>query len=94
MKKYESSDRGHIAVIEGQIDEVMEEIEQFIRAKITVKDARELEELERKIVELTDRLSCLMLGQKVQGSLDSVELKQESGELAKAHPKLGSQALT
>jgi len=87
MNTHESSDRGHIAVIENHIDEALKEIQEVISEKVMVQDAGELEALERRIVKTTDRLSSLIVAQKVQHSLDSDELKQEASELADAYPK-------
>ena len=87
MNTHESSDRGHIAVIENHIDEALKEIQGLISQKVVVQDASELEALERRIVKTTDRLAALIVAQKVQASLDSDEMKQEASELADAYPK-------
>ncbi|OEU49835.1 MAG: hypothetical protein BA861_02775 [Desulfobacterales bacterium S3730MH5] len=87
MDKKESGDTARIEIIEGQIHEVVEEIQQLIAEKVTVKDTNELEALEKRVVQATDRLASLIVGQKVQQSLDSDELKQDASELAKAYPK-------
>ena len=52
-----------------------------------VTSAMELEELEREIRQLTDRLAAAILGQKVQRSLDSEEGQEAEQELIKKHPQ-------
>ena len=86
MDTHESS-QGHVEVIENEIHKVMEQIQELIKKQVIVKDASELEALERRIVQTTDRLASLIVAQKVQDALDSDEVKQEASELAKAYPK-------
>jgi len=64
MNKHESSE-GHVEVIENEIHKVVEQIQELIKKQVIVKDARELEALERRIVKTTDRLASLLVAQKV-----------------------------
>ncbi len=63
------------------------EIELIQKDKGLVKTAEELEALEGKIVEATDKLAGALVAQKVQASLDCKELKDEAALLIKAYPK-------
>ena len=66
---------------------VMEEIEELQRKKIIVVNAEEIEELEKEIQGLMDRLGACILEQKVQESLESREMQDEEAGLIKNHPK-------
>ena len=66
---------------------VMEEIEERMEKKIIVANAEELEELEKKIEGLMNRLGACILKEKLQESLDSEEIEKEEAELIKNHPK-------
>jgi hypothetical protein len=52
-----------------------------------VTNPKELEEMEREIRQLTDRLAAAILGQKVQRSLNSEEGQEAERKLIKNHPQ-------
>lgn len=52
-----------------------------------VKTAEEVEALEGRIIEATDRLAGALVAQKVQDSIKSEELKDEAALLVKTYPK-------
>ena len=66
---------------------VMKEIEELQGKKIIVGNTEELEELEKEIQGLMDRLGACILEQKVQESLESSEMQDEEEGLIKNHPK-------
>lgn len=70
-----------------EIQKVYEQLETLQQEIRIVSNAEELEELEREIQQLTDRLGGLLLGQKVQESLDSPEGEAAEKELVKSIPK-------
>jgi hypothetical protein len=73
--------------IDKKIEEALKEIENIHREKHLVKTAEELEALERRIIEATDRLAGALVAQKLHDSLQDPELKEEGLRLAKSHPK-------
>lgn len=73
--------------IKSEIEKTKLEIDAIIQDKIVIKDEVSLESIEKKIIKATDRLAGLLIAQKIQESLDSFELKNESSELIKAHPQ-------
>lgn len=73
--------------IEKRIEKALKELDLIQKEKNLVKTADELEALERRIVEATDKLAGALVAQKVQASIDSKELKEEAGLLAKTYPK-------
>ncbi len=75
--------KGHLAKIEAQIKEATVDISELIQRKCIVKDAADLEALEKVISEVTDRLAALITAQKIQQSLDSDEILNESTDLIK-----------
>ena len=75
------------AEIEKGIEKALKEIGLIQKEKGLVKTAKELEALERRIVEATDKLAGALVAQKVQASIDSKELKDEAGVLVKTYPK-------
>jgi hypothetical protein len=87
MGSSNSSEKGYVSIIEDQIRGAIEQVESIIARKTSVKNADELEAIEREIIKATDRLAGLMIAQKVQQALDSPEVQQESCELIDALPK-------
>ena len=78
---------GHISVIEKQIKEAMKALELLIERNASVKDASGLESIEREIIGATDQLAGLIVAQKIQQSIDSAELKDESGKVINSLPQ-------
>ena len=62
-----------IFVIKEQIKEARQELELLIEKKSIVKDTIGLEDMERKITKVRDRLAGLIVAQKVQESIDSAQ---------------------
>jgi len=73
--------------IEKWIEKALEEIDLIQKEKSLVKTAEELEALERRIVEATDKLAGALVAQKVDDSIKSKELKDEATDLVKTYPK-------
>lgn len=63
------------------------ELSELESSRRLVTTAQALEELEREIRELTDRLASCLLGQKVQEALDSEEMAASEQEFIRNHPK-------
>jgi len=74
-------------VHEKRIEEALKEIDLIKKARDLVKTAEELESLERKIVEATDKLAGALVAQKVDDSIKSKEMKDEAANLVKTYPK-------
>ena len=72
---------------EKRIEEALKEIDLIKKARDLVKTAEELESLERKIVETTDKLAGALVAQKVDDSIKSKEMKDEAANLVKTYPK-------
>lgn len=72
---------------EVEIEKVYEEIMALNQETRIVTNAEELEELEREIRRLTDRLGSLLLGKKVQAALDAPAGEAAEQELVKCIPK-------
>jgi len=70
-----------------EIEKVYEQLELLQQEARIVSNAEELEELEREIRQLTDRLGSLLLGKKIQESLDSSEGEEAEEELMKGIPQ-------
>ena len=70
-----------------QIAAIQRELADLQASSRIVTNPKELEELEREIRQLTDRLAAAILGQKVQASLDSEEMQEAESNLIKNHPK-------
>jgi hypothetical protein len=87
MDKSNSRAEGHIVKIEQQIQDALKELEQLYKEQVIVKDAKDLEAVERKIITATDKLAGLMTAHKIQQSLDSSELKDNELNLVKSYPK-------
>ncbi|MDY6857679.1 MAG: hypothetical protein SWO11_23885 [Thermodesulfobacteriota bacterium] len=75
------------AEIEKRIEESLKEVDLIQKEKALVKTGKELEALERRIVDATDKLAGALVAQKVQASIDSKELEDEAAVLAKTYPK-------
>ena len=73
--------------IEKRIEKALQEIDLIQRERSLVKTAAELEALERRIIEATDKLAGALVAQKVQDSIKSKELKAEAALLVKTHAK-------
>jgi len=77
----------HSALADRKIQEALNEIERIRKERCLVTSGQELEELERRIIEATNRLAGALVGQKVQQSVESSELREEGSQLAKSYPK-------
>jgi len=73
--------------IEKGIEKALQEIDLIKKERSLVKTAVELEALERRIIEATDKLAGALIAQKVQDSIKSKELKGESTQLVGTYPK-------
>ena len=73
--------------IEKGIEKALQEIDRIQKERSLVKTAEELEALERRIIEATDRLAGALVAQKVQDSIKSKELKEEAALFVKTYPK-------
>ena len=80
-------ERKQIDLIEAQIKEALKEIDLITKQKAKIKDAQVLEDLERQIIQATDKLAGLITAQKIQQTLDSDEIQQQTKELIKNLPK-------
>lgn len=87
MNERDLSVREESAEIEEGIEKALEEIDLIQKEKGVVRTAEELEALERRIIEATDKLAGALVAQKVQASIHSEELKAEAALLAKRYPK-------
>lgn len=87
MNDRDLSARKQSAEIEKGIEKALKEIGLIQKEKGLVKTAKELEALERRIVEATDKLAGALVAQKVQASIDNKELKDEASVLIKTYPK-------
>ncbi len=74
-------------LIENKIDEALKEIDRIHEEESLVKTGEELEALERRIIEATDRLAGALVAQKIQDSVKNSELKKEALRLTKSYPK-------
>ena len=70
-----------------QMATIHQELAEMQASSRIVTSPEELEELEREIRQLTDRLAAAMLGQKVQRSLDSEEGQDAERTLIRNHPQ-------
>jgi hypothetical protein len=70
-----------------QIERIQSELADLQQNRRIVTTPAALEQLERDIRQLTDRLAAAILDQKVQESLDSDELAEAERTLIKNHPK-------
>lgn len=70
-----------------QIAAIQKELAEMQTSSRIVTSPTELEEMEREIRQLTDRLAAAILGQKVQRSMDSEAGQEAERELIKKHPQ-------
>jgi hypothetical protein len=70
-----------------QIQDALDELHQMQQTPQLVTSPEELEALERKIRQCTDRLGSLLVGHHIQQSLDSVDLQMEQDLLVSHWPK-------
>ena len=84
VKKIEMT---NVSDYKSEIEKVYDELEIVQQEVRIVSTAEELEKLEQDIRQLTDRLGSLLLGQKVQASLDSEERQAAEQELVKSIPQ-------
>ena len=87
MSDHNSQDSKQIDKIEDQIKEALKEIELITKQQATIKDADDLEALEKTIIKATDKLAGLITAQKIQQALDSNEIKQQTKELINNLPQ-------
>jgi|GEM_PF-2597608 len=73
--------------IEKGIEKALKEIDLIQKEKSLVKTADELEALERRIVEATDKLAGALVAQKVRASIHNKELKEEAALLVNRYPR-------
>ena len=81
MGEHNSQDSKQIDKIEDQIKQALSEIELITKQQANIKDADDLEAVEKNIIKATDKLAGLLTAQKIQQALDSEEIKQQSKEL-------------
>ena len=88
MDEHTSESERHIVKIEQQVQDAFKDLEKLYKEQTIVKNAKELETIERKIIAATDKLAGLMTAHKVQQSIDSNELKEDATQIwSNPHPK-------
>ena len=87
MKKIATSVTKNLHTLEEQINNSLAEISRIQKKCILVKNGQELEVLESRIIQATDRLAGALLGQKDQNSIIDPGLKEEGAQFTKAFPK-------
>ena len=87
MGEHNSQDSKQIDKIENQIKQALREIELITNQQAKIKDADDLEAVEKNIIKATDKLAGLLTAQKIQQALDSDEIKQQTKELINNLPK-------
>ena len=87
MDNYNSQETKQIDIIEDQIKEALREIQMITMQQANIKDANDLEALEKEIIKATDKLAGLITAQKIQQALDSEEVKRQEKELVKNLPR-------
>ena len=87
MKEIAPSVAKNLEALETKISDSLAEINRIREECILVKTGQELEDLESKIIQATDKLAGALLGQKVQNSIINPDLKEEGTQLTKAFPK-------
>ena len=75
-----------LSVIDEQIQKALKEIEELVKKKVTIKNAKDLEATEKEIIKATDKLAGLITSQKIQQSIDSPEMQRESKEFIESLP--------
>ena len=76
-----------VEIINMQIKDALKTIEAITERQITIKDAQDLDALEKSIANATDKLAGLITAKKIQQNLDSKEIKEQSKQLIKTIPK-------
>ena len=87
MGEHNSQDSKQIDKIEDQIKQALSEIELITKQQAKIKDADDLEAVEKNIIKATDKLAGLLTAQKIQQALDSDEIKQQTKELINNLPQ-------
>ena len=87
MQENESKNTDQLSIIEEQIHEALKDIEELAKKKVLIKNAEDLEAIEKEIIKATDKLAGIITAQKIQQSLDSPEMKTESKQLVDSLPK-------
>ena len=87
MGEHNSHDSKQIDKIEDQIKQALSEIELITKQQAKIKDADDLETVEKNIIKATDKLAGLLTAQKIQQALDSEEIKQQTKALINNLPK-------
>ena len=87
MGEHNSQDSKQIDKIENQIKQALSEIELITKQQAKIKDADDLEAVEKNIIKATDKLAGLLTAQKIQQALDSDEIKQQTKELINNLPQ-------
>ena len=82
-----SQESKQIDKIEDQIKQALREIELITKQRAKINDAQDLEAVEKKIIQATDKLAGLITAQKIQQALDSEEIDQQTKELINNLPK-------
>jgi len=88
MVEKDLSAQGTISAIEKKIEDTLREINEIQKTKSLVKTAEQLEALERRILEATDKLAGALVAQKVQESIKDKEFKDDADLLVKTCPKI------
>ena len=87
MDDHNSQENKQIDKIEDQIKQALREIELITKQKAKIKNADDLEAVEKNIIKATDKLAGLITAQKIQQALDSDEIKQQTKELINNLPQ-------
>ena len=87
MGEHNSQGSKQIDKIEDQIKQALSEIELITKQQAKIKDADDLEAVEKNIIKATDKLAGLITAQKIQQALDSDEIKQQTKELINNLPQ-------
>ena len=82
-----SQESKQINKIEDQIKQALKEIELITKQQAKINDAQDLEAVEKKIIQATDKLAGLITAQKIQQALDSEAIDQQTKELINNLPK-------
>jgi hypothetical protein len=87
MDKPTSGCERHIDKIEQQVQDAFKDLEKLYKKRVIVRNANQLEVIERQIVAATDKLAGLLTAHKVQQSIDCSELQDDATKLVKSSPK-------
>ena len=82
-----SQESKQIDKIEDQIKQALREIELITKQREKINDAQDLEAVEKKIIQATDKLAGLITVQKIQQALDSEPIDEQTKELINNLPK-------